>query len=73
VGITAKQFEQLQNRTRRTAAPLFAATTAARRHAVVLGIDPSLRGTGYGVVAIGKPQARALASGTIRCAATLER
>lgn len=34
---------------------------------VILGIDPSLRGTGYGVVKLGKPHPVALAHGTIKC------
>lgn len=35
--------------------------------AVILGVDPSLRGTGWGVIQIGEPEHRHLASGTIRC------
>src|SRR6267143_780529 len=34
---------------------------------VILGIDPSLRGTGYGVIRLGKPHPLALAHGTIFC------
>jgi crossover junction endodeoxyribonuclease RuvC len=40
---------------------------------VVLGIDPSLRGTGYGVIALARPSHRALESGTIRCPANWPR
>jgi crossover junction endodeoxyribonuclease RuvC len=36
-------------------------------HKIVLGIDPSLRGTGYGVIEIAKPNPIALAHGTISC------
>jgi crossover junction endodeoxyribonuclease RuvC len=36
---------------------------------VVLGVDPSLRGTGYGVIRLGRPVPAALALGTIRCPA----
>lgn len=36
-------------------------------HKIVLGIDPSLRGTGYGVIEIAKPNAMVLAHGTISC------
>jgi crossover junction endodeoxyribonuclease RuvC len=36
---------------------------------VILGLDPSLRGTGYGVIRIGKPVPATLAHGTISCAA----
>lgn len=73
VGITSRQFEQMQSRTRRKAAPAVEGSGPMRRHAVILGIDPSLRGTGYGVVLLGKPAPRALVSGTIRCPATWER
>jgi crossover junction endodeoxyribonuclease RuvC len=40
---------------------------------LVLGIDPSLRGTGFGLVRPGKPDSHAVAQGTIRCPATWER
>ena len=40
---------------------------------VVLGIDPSLRGTGWGVVRVAEPEAVHLASGTIRCPDSWER
>jgi crossover junction endodeoxyribonuclease RuvC len=73
VGITPRQFEQLQSRARRDAAPAIESTSPVRRHSVVIGIDPSLRGTGYGVLAVGKPASRALASGTIRCPASWDR
>jgi len=52
---------------------VFEPLASARRHAIVLGVDPSLRGTGYGVLAVGKPNSRALACGTIRCPSTWER
>jgi crossover junction endodeoxyribonuclease RuvC len=73
VAITARQFEQMQNRTRRTSAPLLDATNLKARHQVVLGIDPSLRATGFGVLAVSKTAPRALVCGTIRCASTWER
>jgi len=40
---------------------------------VILGIDPSLRGTGYGVIRTGKPGPLALAQGTITCPKDWER
>ena len=40
---------------------------------VILGVDPSLRGTGYGVIRLGKPHPVALAHGTISCPAGWER
>ena len=39
----------------------------------ILGIDPSLRGTGYGVIRTGKPGPVALAHGTIACPKDWER
>jgi crossover junction endodeoxyribonuclease RuvC len=34
---------------------------------IILGVDPSLRGTGYGIIRTGKPNPVALAHGTISC------
>jgi crossover junction endodeoxyribonuclease RuvC len=39
------------------------------RGRIILGIDPSLRGTGYGVIRMMRPAAVALGQGTIRCPA----
>jgi crossover junction endodeoxyribonuclease RuvC len=76
MAITPRQFEQLQARVAgRKPAPVPVFTTIAPSSAaarVVLGIDPSLRGTGYGVVQTGKPAPRALAHGTISCPANWE-
>ena len=36
---------------------------------VILGIDPSLRGTGYGVIATAPPTPATLSQGTLRCPA----
>ncbi|MEO6035464.1 MAG: crossover junction endodeoxyribonuclease RuvC [Verrucomicrobiota bacterium] len=44
----------------------------ARAHEIVIGIDPSLRGTGYGVIRLAKPFPETLAHGTIICPATWE-
>lgn len=70
VGITPKQFEQLQSRVRNSkaaATPVFESglRSTPNRHQVILGIDPSLRGTGYGVIRLAKPHPQALAFGTI--------
>ena len=76
MAITPRQFEQLQARVAgRRPAPSPVLTTVATSSAsagVVLGIDPSLRGTGYGVIQAGKPGPRALAHGTISCPAKWE-
>jgi crossover junction endodeoxyribonuclease RuvC len=79
VGISRQQFDQMQERlngrkTRSAALPL---PSVARRSPpasqVVLGIDPSLRGTGYGVIRTGGSQPVALAQGTISCPKDWER
>lgn len=73
MGVTPQQFEQMKNRLRsgrRVAEPLLPTTqrpNASAAEQVILGIDPSLRGTGYGVIQVGKMESRALAQGTIRC------
>jgi crossover junction endodeoxyribonuclease RuvC len=77
VGITPKQLEQLRERVagaRRVAAPLLDYQPTARpRHEVLLGIDPSLRGTGYGVIRLARPQPQALVHGVVACPAGWER
>jgi crossover junction endodeoxyribonuclease RuvC len=77
VSITPRQFEQLQGRAagvRRAPGPVLEAGLAARaRHAVILGVDPSLRGTGYGVIRLARPQPLALAHGVVNCPAGWER
>jgi crossover junction endodeoxyribonuclease RuvC len=75
VGITPQQFKQLQQRLdnpRRTAAPVLAQAPRAgpRAYQVILGLDPSLRGTGYGIIRLAKPFPQTLAHGTISCPST---
>ena len=79
MGITRRQFEQIQQRvggvSTRATVPVYESSPrpAANSHAVILGVDPSLRGTGYGVIQLGKPHPLALAHGTISCPAGWER
>lgn len=78
MGISLRQFEALKERVahpRRTASPISDSTapSAPTRHQVVLGVDPSLRGTGYGVIRLGRPAPTALTHGVIRCPAGWER
>jgi crossover junction endodeoxyribonuclease RuvC len=79
VSITRRQFEQMQERlggaSRRTAAPVLTSElrTPPGAHRVVLGVDPSLRGTGYGIIKLAKPFPETLAHGTISCPAGWER
>lgn len=72
MAISAKQFEELQQRVsgaRRREKPVLDPAPLARPAGpqVILGIDPSLRGTGYGVIRSGKPSPAVLAHGTIKC------
>src|SRR5439155_742474 len=60
---------------RRVAAPIFesgvAFNGAARQ--TILGVDPSLRGTGYGIIRMARPVPETLTHGTISCSVTWER
>ena len=75
VGITLQQFQQMtarvSGRKPRGASPVFepAPVLNNSKHTIILGLDPSLRGTGYGVVELGKAQPRTLGHGTIACSA----
>jgi crossover junction endodeoxyribonuclease RuvC len=78
MAITAKQFEQMQARVKRgprVPAPIFetALRTPSTKERIVIGVDPSLRGTGYGIVEANKSALRALAHGTVVCPAGWER
>jgi len=77
MAITPRQFEQMQARvggSKHKRAPVLEASVrvASNKNQIILGVDPSLRGTGYGVIQAGPPQARALAHGTIVCPAGWE-
>lgn len=74
MGITPQQFKQIEERLshpRRLAAPVFEPMQRASPgpQRVILGLDPSLRGTGYGVIRPGKPRPQTLGHGTISCPA----
>src|SRR5678815_3624931 len=76
MGITAKQFQQMQERLAGKPAAKSAKgfqVGAVTPHETILGIDPSLRGTGYGVIRVGKPHPIALTHGTISIPASWER
>jgi crossover junction endodeoxyribonuclease RuvC len=77
MGITPQQFKQMQERLghpRRAAAPVMQRTISLSSNGgkVIVGLDPSLRGTGYGVIRLGKPHPQTLAHGTISCPANWE-
>ena len=78
MGITPQQFKRMQERLgspRRSATAVFEPTVrvAARANQIILGLDPSLRGTGYGIIRLVKPTPQALAHGTIACPPNWER
>jgi len=78
VGITLRQFEQMKDRVNgkspRAGIP---ASTLQRFNAstkqIILGVDPSLRGTGFGIIRLAKPFPETLAHGTISCPKNWER
>lgn len=76
VGITLQQFKQMKDRLgggpRRAAAPVFESTAGSplNAHQIILGLDPSLRSTGFGVIRLAKPFPLALTHGRIACPST---
>lgn len=60
---------------KRAAQPVFETSyrPASGKHQVIIGVDPSLRGTGFGVIQFGAQHPRALAHGTISCPSGWER
>jgi crossover junction endodeoxyribonuclease RuvC len=72
MGVTPQQFKQMEERlsgTRRAARPVFerGPSRGLAPHQVLLGLDPSLRGTGYGVIRLARPYPETLDQGTISC------
>jgi crossover junction endodeoxyribonuclease RuvC len=71
MSISPRQFEQMKSSVsgaRHTPGSVFEPSSVqgpAPVRRVILGIDPSLRGTGYGVVHFDRQHARVLAQGTI--------
>ena len=77
MGITPQQLRQMEERLKRSPRPVSSISEPALRlvpsaHQVILGIDPSLRGTGFGVIRLAKPHPETLAQGTISCSSTWE-
>ena len=75
MGISLQQFEQMKarvNSPRGKAASAIesVASRSGSATGIILGIDPSLRGTGFGVIRTAKGQLQMLACGTIKCPAT---
>lgn len=67
--------ERLGGAATRRAAPVLepVPSAAANAHKIILGLDPSLRGTGYGIIRLGKPHPQAEVHGTISCPAAWPR
>jgi crossover junction endodeoxyribonuclease RuvC len=77
VGIAPHDFERMKRRLAKPKGSVSSGLEAARGREirveqVILGVDPSLRGTGYGVIRFAKSCMEALAFGTIRCPAGWE-
>jgi len=78
MGITPEQFKRMEERLGRSprAARAVLAVELQRpsaTHEIILGVDPSLRGTGYGVIRLARPCPETLAHGTISCSPSWER
>ncbi len=77
MGITPEQFKRMEERLGRPRAPKAAFEPTPRQnsptHQIILGLDPSLRGTGFGVIRLAKPCPETLAHGTISCSQSWER
>lgn len=70
MGISPQQLAAIEDRLRGRkvrASPAPPVPAGPRSPEVLLGIDPSLRGTGYGVLLLERGQPRAKACGTIKC------
>ncbi len=83
MAISAQQYAELQRRLAggKAGAPKAKSSTAGKNVSVgatisaeiILGLDPSLRGTGYGFIRVAKPRPVLLACGTLHCPAGWER
>lgn len=58
---------RVAGKTSRTAMPNAPRPASRASAQIILGIDPSLRGTGFGVIRFGKSNSVAIAHGTIAC------
>ena len=79
MGINPQDFEKMRKRlngvAKKAAQPLLPplSPSPSSRHQIILGVDPSLRGTGFGLIRLGKSNTTLLAQGTISCPAGWER
>jgi crossover junction endodeoxyribonuclease RuvC len=76
MAITPQQLKQIEARlsrsSRATASVSEPPLRIAAAHQTILGLDPSLRGTGFGIIRLAKPNPQTLTHGTISCPATWE-
>jgi crossover junction endodeoxyribonuclease RuvC len=78
MGVTLRQFEQMKERVAGRKLPAGREVESALGRQVnpghvILGIDPSLRGTGYGIIRVEKPHPNAVAFGTLASPASWQR
>lgn len=69
VGITAQQLAAMQERLAESISDSPSPSSSYAGPQIILGIDPSLRGTGYGVIDTTKNTPDTLSQGTINCPA----
>lgn len=69
MAISAKQYEQMVGRMTGGGKKVANKTTTepSPQHQIIIGIDPSLRGTGFGVIHFDKEKSAVLEQGTIVC------
>lgn len=67
--------ERVTKPRRRTISPVQLQTppSALRSHTLILGIDPSLRGTGYGIIRSERTGPKLITAGTLKCPPTWDR
>ena len=77
VGISLRQFEQMKERIGgklpRAILPPASRIALRASNEIILGVDPSLRGTGFGIIQTGNSFPETLAHGTISCPKNWER
>ncbi len=74
VGVSLQQFERMKQRVSRrsratTAVSELPGLAKGKAQEIILGLDPSLRGTGFGIIRLAKPHPQTLVHGTISCPA----
>lgn len=69
MAVSSKHYDQLVKRVAGKSSKTVDASqaNASRKHQIIIGIDPSLRGTGYGLIRQVGEQAEVLDHGTIKC------